>query len=59
MDQIQAMRVFGRVVETGSFTRAAESLEMPKGSATKLMQQLETRLQVKLLNRTTRRGAGR
>jgi len=55
MDQIQAMRVFGRVVETGSFTRAAESLDMPKGSATKLLQQLETRLKVKLLNRTTRR----
>jgi DNA-binding transcriptional LysR family regulator len=55
MDQIQAMRVFGRVVETGSFTRAAETLDMPKGSATKLVQQLETRLRVKLLNRTTRR----
>lgn len=55
MDQIQAMRVFARVVETGSFTRAAETLDMPKGSATKLVQQLETRLRVKLLNRTTRR----
>lgn len=55
MDQVQAMRVFARVVETGSFTRAAESLDMPKGSATKLLQQLETRLKVKLLNRTTRR----
>jgi len=55
MDQIQSMRVFARVVETGSFTRAAESLDMPKGSATKLLQQLETRLKVKLLNRTTRR----
>ena len=55
MDQIQSMRVFARVVETGSFTRAAESLDMPKGSATKLVQQLEARLKVKLLNRTTRR----
>lgn len=55
MDQIQAMRVFARVVETGSFTRAAESLDLPKGSATKLVQQLETRLRVRLLNRTTRR----
>jgi len=55
MDQIQSMRVFARVVEAGSFTRAAESLDMPKGSATKLVQQLETRLKVKLLNRTTRR----
>jgi len=55
MDQIQSMRVFARVVEAGSFTKAAESLDMPKGSATKLVQQLETRLKVKLLNRTTRR----
>lgn len=55
MDQIQAMRVFARVVEGGSFTKAAESLDMPKGSATKLVQQLESRLKVKLLNRTTRR----
>ena len=55
MDQIQSMRVFARVVEAGSFTRAAESLDMPKGSATKLVQQLESRLKVKLLNRTTRR----
>src|SRR6187431_1880307 len=55
MDQIQSMRVFARVVESGSFTKAAESLEMPKGSATKLVQQLETRLKVRLLNRTTRR----
>lgn len=55
MDQIQSMRVFARVVEAGSFTRAAESMDMPKGSATKLVQQLETHLKVKLLNRTTRR----
>jgi LysR family transcriptional regulator for bpeEF and oprC len=54
MDQIQSMRAFARVVESGSFTKAAESLDMPKGSVTKLVQQLETRLKVKLLNRTTR-----
>jgi LysR family transcriptional regulator, regulator for bpeEF and oprC len=54
MDRIQAMQVFARVVETGSFTRAAESLDLPKGSVTKLVQQLEARLKVRLLNRTTR-----
>lgn len=54
MDRIQAMQVFARVVETGSFTRAAESLNLPKGSVTKLVQQLEARLRVRLLNRTTR-----
>lgn len=55
MDQITAMRVFARVVEAGSFTRAADQLQMPKPSVTKLVQQLETRLKVKLLQRTTRR----
>jgi LysR family transcriptional regulator for bpeEF and oprC len=55
MDQIQTMRVFARVVEAGTFTRAAESLELPKGTVTKLVQHLEGRLRVKLLNRTTRR----
>jgi len=55
MDQIQSMRVFARVVETGSFTKAAASLEMPKGTVTKLVQHLENRLKVRLLNRTTRR----
>ncbi|QSI30294.1 LysR family transcriptional regulator [Variovorax sp. RKNM96] len=55
MDQITAMRVFARVVEAGTFTRAADSLQMPKPSVTKLVQQLETHLRVKLLQRTTRR----
>jgi LysR family transcriptional regulator, regulator for bpeEF and oprC len=55
MDQIQAMRVFARVVESGSFTKAAESMTIPKGTATKVVQQLESRLKVRLLNRTTRR----
>ena len=55
MDQIQAMRMFARVVEAGSFTKAAESLAAPKATLTKQIQQLEARLRVKLLNRTTRR----
>lgn len=55
MDQIQSMRVFARVVEAGTFTKAAESLDMPKGTVTKLVQHLEGRLKVRLLNRTTRR----
>ena len=55
MDQIQSMRAFTRVVEAGSFTKAAESLDLPKGTVTKQIQHLETRLRVKLLNRTTRR----
>ena len=55
MDQIQAMRIFTRVVEAGTFTRAADSLSLPKATVTKHVQALEERLRVKLLNRTTRR----
>lgn len=55
MDRIQAMQVFARVVETGSFTRAAETCDLPKGTVTKVVQQLEEHLKVRLLHRTTRR----
>ena len=55
MDQLSAMRAFIRVVETGNFTRASAALGMPKATVSNLIQNLETRLQTKLLNRTTRR----
>ena len=55
MDKLQAMALFVRVVETGGITRAAESLRIPKATATTLIQKLEASLGVKLLNRTTRR----
>jgi len=55
MDRFDAMQAFARVVETGSFTRAAQTLHMSKTTVTQLVQQLEARLRVKLLNRTTRR----
>jgi DNA-binding transcriptional LysR family regulator len=55
MDQLSAMRAFVRVVETGNFTRASDSLQMPKATVTNLIQNLERHLQTKLLNRTTRR----
>lgn len=55
MDRFDAMQVFVRVVETGSFTKAAETLRMSRTSVTQLVQQLEARLRVKLLNRTTRK----
>jgi DNA-binding transcriptional LysR family regulator len=55
MDQLQAIRVFARVVEAGTFTKAADSMNMPKATVTKLIQNLEAHLRVKLLNRTTRR----
>lgn len=55
MDQLSCMRVFARVVEHGSFVRAAESLDLPKASATTAVADLEKRLGVRLLHRTTRR----
>lgn len=55
MDQLTAMRAFVRVVEVGTFTRAAQLLDLPKPTVTKLIQQLEAHLHAQLLNRTTRR----
>ncbi|MCO5732502.1 LysR family transcriptional regulator [Rhizobium sp. SSA_523] len=55
MDQLSAMRVFVRVVETGNFTRAATALGMPKATVTNMVQSLEAHLRTTLLNRTTRR----
>ena len=54
-NRMLAMRVFVRVVESGTFTNAANSLRMPKPTVTKLVQGLESHLRIKLLNRTTRR----
>lgn len=55
MDQLLAIRAFARVVEAGSFTKAADTLGMPNASLTKSIQALEAHLRVKLLQRTTRR----
>jgi LysR family transcriptional regulator for bpeEF and oprC len=55
MDQLAAMRAFVRIVEAGSFSRAATLLRTPKPTVTKQLQQLEGHLATKLLNRTTRR----
>ncbi|SNS30054.1 LysR family transcriptional regulator [Pseudomonas segetis] len=57
MDRFDAMQAFARVVETGSFTKAAETLHMSKTTVSQLIQQLEARLRVRLLNRTTRKVA--
>lgn len=55
MDHLLAMRVFGRVVETGGFAKAADGLRLPKSTVTKLVQMLEAQLGVRLFERTTRR----
>jgi len=54
MNKLQAMEVFVQVVDTGSFTRAAEMLQLPKATVSTLVQSLETALSAKLLHRTTR-----
>ncbi|RQP26782.1 LysR family transcriptional regulator [Piscinibacter terrae] len=55
MDKLTAMQAFVRVVEAGTFTKAADTLGMPKPTVTRLVQSLEQQLQTLLLNRTTRR----
>jgi LysR family transcriptional regulator, regulator for bpeEF and oprC len=55
MDQLQAMRAFARIVEAGNFTRAADSLDVPNATMSKLVRELEAHLGVRLLHRTTRR----
>ena len=54
MNKLQAMEVFIQVVDCGSFTKAAEMLNLPKATVSTLVQTLETTLSVKLLHRTTR-----
>jgi DNA-binding transcriptional LysR family regulator len=54
MDKFDAMRVFTRVVERRSFTLAAQDLGLPRSTVTDAVKQLEARLGVKLLERTTR-----
>lgn len=55
MDRFKAMQVFTQVVEAGSYTRAAAILDMPRSTVTTAVQQLEARLGVRLLHRTTRK----
>lgn len=54
MDRLEAMYLFSRIVELGSFTKAAEELQLPRATVTHAVQQLEARLGVRLLQRTTR-----
>ncbi|WP_395489906.1 LysR family transcriptional regulator [Cedecea davisae] len=55
MDKIHAMQLFVRVAELESFTRAADTLGLPKGSVSRQIQALESTLGTRLLHRTTRR----
>lgn len=55
MDRIDLFRIFSRVVECASFTRAAETLGIPRSSVSAAVQELEARVGARLLHRTTRR----
>lgn len=55
MDRYQAMTTFVRVVETGSFSAAARQLNVGQPAVSKTVAQLEGRLQVSLLTRSTHR----
>lgn len=50
-----AMRIFIEIIESGSFSRAAENLRIHRPAVTKALQQLEQHCGVRLLQRTTRR----
>lgn len=54
MNQLQAMRVFLKVAETESFGRAAAALDLSNAVVTRYVSLLETHLNTRLLNRTTR-----
>jgi DNA-binding transcriptional LysR family regulator len=54
MDKLDAMRLFVRIVERGSFAGAASDLNLPRSTATESIKQLETALGARLLDRTTR-----
>jgi DNA-binding transcriptional LysR family regulator len=55
MDLLDGMRVFMRVVDEASFTRAARALRLSRSSASEKVRELEEALGARLLHRTTRR----
>lgn len=55
MDKFQEMRAFVTVVDTGSFVRAADALNLSKTAVSRLVGEMEARLGTRLLHRTTRK----
>ena len=55
MDKLRAMATFVKIVDGGSLTAAAESLQTSLPSVVRALAALEASLGVRLLNRTTRR----
>jgi len=54
MQDLNEMAIFAVVVSSGSFTKAAEKLKLPKSTVSRKVSQLEKRIGVRLINRTTR-----
>lgn len=54
MDRLESMRLYARIVELGSFTAAANDLDLPRATVTNAIKKLEARLGAQLLRRTTR-----
>ncbi|OVZ57227.1 LysR family transcriptional regulator [Pigmentiphaga sp. NML080357] len=54
MDRFDSLQLFTRIVELGSFSRAAAALDIPRATATHAIKELEGRLGTRLLDRTTR-----
>lgn len=54
MQDLNEMAIFAVVVDSGSFTKAAEKLKLPKSTVSRKVSQLERRVGVRLINRTTR-----
>ncbi len=54
MDRLNSMRMFAQVAESGSFSRAAQVLNVSAAAATRGIAELEAHLGARLLNRTTR-----
>ncbi|MGE9553743.1 LysR family transcriptional regulator [Erwinia amylovora] len=54
MDRFQEMQVFVRIAERGSFTQAAQDLQIPRATVTTLLKRMEARIGTRLLDRTTR-----
>ncbi|WP_339416006.1 MULTISPECIES: LysR family transcriptional regulator [unclassified Pseudomonas] len=54
MDRFDSLQLFARIVELSSFSRAAAALDIPRATATHAIKELESRLGIRLLERTTR-----
>lgn len=55
MDRIDLFRIFTRVVDASSFTKAADALGLPRSTVSAAIQELEARVGTRLLHRTTRK----